>query len=186
VIRRIETGVALCLGLLIVGDAALFIRFQMRAHRPPSAVSLYRPGVDRAASTRPVAFEVAGSAVNDISPRPRTGWAVRYVSRNCGYSASDSNWPRMASELERLGYPITLLAPRVGDEMLTEKVTPAGTRQAAFVSIDWIKSFQLTMTPTLLVFDSHGQLIWHHEGTLAPRDIDAAARALGTYPGQDP
>jgi hypothetical protein len=59
-----------------------------------------------------------------------------------------------------------------------EEVIPKGSPQAVFVPMSWIKKFRLTFTPTFVVFGPSGRLLWTHQGTLAPDDMEAALEAV--------
>jgi hypothetical protein len=55
---------------------------------------------------------------------------------------------------------------------------PATAPQVAFVSMEWVRQFRLTATPTVMLFNRAGALVWTQQGMLRPDSIDGAIRAM--------
>lgn len=108
------------------------------------------------------------------------GFAVRYASSGCPFSRIDEQWNVLAPKLQERGLQVVVLLPNAQDEFSKDALVPKEAQQEAYVSIEWIKRYRLTLTPTLLIFDAHRRLIWHREGSLRPADTRAAIRAIDT------
>ncbi len=172
----ISSFVTFLLALAVVTDGALLVRARIvsRGHDAAIIGSVLRQGHEQ--STPPEGF-VAGGDQARVA-RTRLGWTVRYTSGKCPFSAQDRLWEPLARELERVGYPVTIVLPQAGSELALDKVTPAGASQLSFVSMDWARRIRVTMTPTVLVFSGDGTLIWHRQGILAEGDAASALQAI--------
>jgi hypothetical protein len=114
---------------------------------------------------------------NDSLPTP-SGWVVRYASKRCVYCLQDSEWERLALQLERLNYRTIVLLPKEADQFDEGEIIHQTVRQMAFVNMDWIKQFRFTMTPTVVVFDNNGRVLWHRTGMLQEADYKLAEKAI--------
>lgn len=171
--RLLEIVVMVALGAAIVMNAVLIVRTRYLAAHPPAQVSLYRAGLAVTPSLPSATFGSNGQRLEDIRSRAEHGWAVRYVSKDCGYCETDVHGKRLISELEELGMPVAILVPRAGEEV-ADGMFAAASPQMTFVPVGWIKQLRLTVTPTLMIFDGKGALVWHHQGTLQPDDVTEA------------
>jgi thioredoxin-related protein len=107
-----------------------------------------------------------------------SGWVVRYASTGCIYCRLDFEWERLVPLLERLGYRTTILLPKETDEFEDDKIISENAQQMAFVKMDWIKQFRFTGTPTVIVFDNNGRVLWHHNGMMKNVDYESARSAI--------
>jgi len=161
----------------VIGANAVLLALVSRKPSQRTAVSIQRAV---RMNDAPVAFRgvaMLGEQVTDIAP-PVGPFAVRYVSSRCGFSESDTYGKQLAERLSHAGVPVTVLVPRAAERIPDERLVPASAPQVTFAPMEWIGQLRLTKTPTFLVFGSGGTLVWHHEGTLAREDIDAAVAAL--------
>jgi hypothetical protein len=184
------------LAATVITDGVLFLRLKVVEARLRNSDFMYRPdansaggsGVHEAGRRNRFAekFEAIppldGFTAKDVKVsvgRDRqVGLAVRYASSECGFCRADKQWNRLAAELQRMRYQIIVVLPSAEDEYSDDAVTPRGTPQEAYVSIEWISRFFLTATPTVLIFRPDHRLIWSKEGMLGPTDPMSAVRAI--------
>jgi hypothetical protein len=114
----------------------------------------------------------------DESPLIPSGWVVRYTSKGCRYCTLDSEWERLVSQLERFNYRTILLLPTEVDQFDDDQILPESAKQMAFVKMDWIKQFRFTGTPTTVIFDNNGRVLWQHFGMLKEADYESAGKAI--------
>ena len=107
-----------------------------------------------------------------------TGLAVRYVSSGCIYCRLDFDWQSLNNILEQLNYRTILLLPSSSERFDDDHIFPNNTQQFAFVKMDWVKQFRFTETPTTLIFNNNGQVIWHNNGMLNNDDYQLAKDAV--------
>jgi len=176
--RWFHRTVLTILAVLALVDAGLELRIlsAQRAHRP--IVSLLRQQTTADSGSQLMAFDSRGVRLSG-SRRPEAASVVRYASSRCHFCREDVYWSKLALELERRSVPIIIVLPGSSAEFPPGDLMPSTAQQAAFVSVEWTRRFRLTFTPTLLVFDSHGQLVWWHEGTLAAADVTSVLSAVG-------
>ena len=48
----------------------------------------------------------------------------------------------------------------------------------AYVKMDWIKQFRLSSTPTVVIFDNKGRVLWQRRGMLKDVDYEAAEKII--------
>jgi len=107
-----------------------------------------------------------------------SGWVVRYASKGCIYCVQDTEWERLVPQLERLNYRTILLLPREADQFDEDQIISQAVRQMAFVKMDWIKQFRFSGTPTIVVFDNNGRVLWHRTGMLQEADYESAEKVI--------
>jgi hypothetical protein len=110
-------------------------------------------------------------------PTP-SGWVVRYASSGCIYCVQDSEWDRLVSQLGHLNYRTILLLPRERDQFDEDQIISQTMQQMAFVKMDWIKQFRFTGTPTVVIFDNNGHVLWHRIGMLNEADYESAEKVI--------
>jgi len=114
---------------------------------------------------------------NKSSSTP-SGWVVRYVSNGCIYCKMDFEWEKLLNLLDRYNYRTIFLLPREVDQFDENQIPSKSIQQIAFVKIDWIKQFRFTSTPTVIIFDNNGSVIWHRNGMLNGADYESAKKAI--------
>ena len=114
----------------------------------------------------------------DDSSQTPSGWVVRYTSKGCIYCALDFEWERLVPQLERLNYRTLLLLPKEADQFDEDQIFPESAQQIVFVKMGWIKQFRFTGTPTVVIFDNNGHILWHHRGIMNNNDYNAAEKAI--------
>jgi hypothetical protein len=159
-----------------VADVSLFSYMTALTHRNATdSTPFVRDVPDSAAGIRPRGYSDAGIEVAASSMSDK-GWAVRYTSPGCKFCRADEpKWSALKSELVASGYqvydllPSSSKRPTVGhnDEM-----------PIAFIDVGWMKQYRLTGTPTTLIFNRHGKIIWAHAGTMSDEDQKSALRTL--------
>jgi len=114
----------------------------------------------------------------DESLSPPSGWVVRYAGRGCIYCKLDFEWERLATRLEQLNYRTILLLPNDADKFDEDGIIPWNAQQMAYVSMDWVKQFRFSGTPTVVIFNDSGRVLWHGKGMLSEADYISAEKAV--------
>ena len=114
---------------------------------------------------------------NESVPVP-SGWAIRYAGSGCIFCKLDYEWEHLAAHLERLNYRTIILLPNVASKYDEVSIIPKNAKQMAFVKMDWLKQFRFIGTPTLIIFNNRGRVIWHRNGMLSEADYIAAKKAI--------
>lgn len=107
-----------------------------------------------------------------------SGWVVRYSSKGCKFCLLDFEWERLVPQLERLNYRTILLLPTEADQFDEGQMISGNAKQMVFVRMDWIKQFRFTGTPTTVIFDNNGRVLWKHFGIMKEADYKSAGRAI--------
>ena len=133
---------------------------------------------NKASYTFPDGYTPEGTKLswNESLPAP-SGWVVRYASNGCIYCKLDFEWERLAHQLER-NYRIITLLPNEESQFAKDQMIPENAQQLVFIKMDWIKQFRFTGTPTTIIFDNNGRMIWHHQGMLGEDDYNLAKKLL--------
>jgi len=113
----------------------------------------------------------------DESLTTPSGWVVRYTSKGCTYCAQDSEWERLVHLLERHNYRTILLLPTEKNQYDDDELLST-LQQMAFIKMDWIKQFRFTGTPTVVVFDNNGRVLWQRVGMLNESDYVSAEKVI--------
>lgn len=180
--RWIERGLILVLSFLILGDAALVVYLKNSGFQSEARLILRDPS-SQGTFVPPVGFgSCAGVGEDQLNSHGYQGWAVRYSSNNCPFCKKDEAlWNPLESGLREIGYRVFIIVPNTQDEFPPNSDELNGARQEVYVSLGWIKHFRLTVTPTLLLFNHRGELIWSHQGMLDPIDPSSALQAAKRY-----
>jgi len=180
-LRRSEVP-ALVLGLVLALDSALLLCGVLNG-------SGNSPSGDVVRSARPKGrglLEGYGDS-GRLVPWPDSDCvAVRYEDASCGFCEQDDQhgWAALAASLQaaRCTFRLVLAEPANGK---MRHATPAAVPQLTLVQMGWLAQFRLTVTPTTLLFDRDGQLLWAHEGALGSVNIASAERLLSRFvPGR--
>jgi len=107
-----------------------------------------------------------------------SGWVVRYASSGCIYCKLDYEWEKLLPFLKSHNYRTLLLLPKIGDQFEEDQIQSENVRQMAYVKMDWIKQFRFTGTPTVVIFDSNGRVLWQHRGILKDADYKSAQKIV--------
>lgn len=105
------------------------------------------------------------------------GLVVRYAAAMCPYCRADRQWVPLSARLQRRGYRVVFILPFAKDRYADKDVIPRGAPQEAYISMEWIRHFRLTLTPTVLMFGPHQNLVWAHQGVLSASDVRSAIHA---------
>lgn len=174
--RIVERNVAILLTGMIILDLALFVRVSSAERRLRSVATVVRPSAGTEMIPPPSGFQRDGTKI-DLSGA-RKGWAIRYAGEGCPFCLKDTQWNVLAQQLQDMGIEPIVLLPSPRDEFRKSHLVPQGIQQEAFVGMEWIDHFSLTMTPTLLLIDNHGRLIWQRQGMLDSSDTSSAIEAV--------
>lgn len=176
--HQVTWGIFSVLALLILLDGILLLYVRTVANASQDPNLLYRYTEDHVPVSQPDGYTARDVKI-DAAASKKSGWAVRYAARECKFCQRDEAlWNRLASELQRMGYVITVVVPSGRDAYPDDRLTPKGAQQEVYVNLAWIEHFRLTVTPTVLVFDSERGLIWAHQGMLDQADPESALRAI--------
>lgn len=113
----------------------------------------------------------------ESSPAP-SGWVVRYASKGCIYCMLDYEWENLVRQLEPLNFRTILLLPKEADQFDKDKVVPETAQQMSFLKVDWVKQFRFSKTPTVVIFDGDGNVLWHHRGMMNNAHYKSAVKAI--------
>jgi thioredoxin-related protein len=83
----------------------------------------------------------------------------------------------LKSQLVKKGYRIYRIPPTWDESYSNSAPEVASETQISYVDVSWMKWYRLTSTPTTLLFDGHGKLIWSHIGTMDKDDQKSAMQA---------
>jgi len=174
--RVVERNVAILLLGMIVLDVVLLVRVSAANRRVQSIDTVLRSAAKNEVIPKPEGFARDGTRLN-ISDSGK-GWAIRYAEVGCKYCASDAQWKLLASKLQEAGFEIIVLLPSPKGEYPQDGLVPKGIQQAAFMNVEWIKHFRLSVTPTILLFDNRQRLLWQRQGVLDSQDVASAVRVI--------
>jgi hypothetical protein len=177
--RRIELGIVTMLAVAIaVNIGLLFFAKARTAHLFSRPFSLARAGIPEPHSLVLEGWSLTGDRPIAVRSNGGKSWAVRYVSNKCAFCETDTHGKRLVTQLEEAGLDVFTLVPRLGEEVVEVAHWPAAPRQISFVSMEWTKRFELSATPTFLLFGPDGRLVWQRRGTLDVGDVAAAMGKL--------
>jgi hypothetical protein len=108
-----------------------------------------------------------------------SGWVVRYARSGCVYCKLDFEWERLFSLLEHSNYRTIIALPQETDRIASVGVIPKHVQQMAFVKMNWIKQFRFTATPSVIIFNNEGRILWNHVGMMSDADYKSAKKAIG-------
>jgi len=114
---------------------------------------------------------------NEALPSP-SGWVVRYASKNCIYCKMDFEWERLVPKFEQYNYRTIVLLPDERSQFDEEMIFSENVQQMIYARMDWIKQFRFIGTPTVLIFDNKGHMLWYKSGILKNADYESAEKAI--------
>jgi hypothetical protein len=154
---------ALAVDVVLTG-AVVFAKGELR-----SARATYGRGGADGAGTLMTGFGLGGAAL-DLAGQD-AGLAVWYGSSRCPYCRKDEEWRRLAPALQQRGVRVLILLPSIADAFSEEEPLLRSAQQVAYINAEWLRRYPLSVTPTLLIFDTDQRLIWHRYGMLRPADV---------------
>lgn len=174
----VANGLYALLAVVTIADVTMYSYLKVLTHQSATDSTPFVRNISgAAASLRPHGYSDAGVEVPAASSSDK-GWAVRYTSLGCKFSRADEPmWRVLKSALVSGGYHIYDVAPYP----LKRLPAPAGDQhesQIAFIDVGWMKQYRLTGTPTTLIFNSHGRIIWTHSGTMDTEDQKSALQTI--------
>ena len=165
------------LAMLTVADAALFVYVTVTRHSLALSPAVFlRNPADSLPSAPPRGYSAQG--IEAASPSPAgQGWAVRYTTPACPAShADEKQWGSLKAQLLSRGYRIYTIPPNT--DLPAHARPSTDETQLMFVDVGWMRRYRLPGTPTLLLFNGRGQLIWTHAGTISHDDAKSALSAV--------
>ena len=173
--KLLERIVPIVLICTLAGDLMLISAILIGKYRLRSARAEYgRAG--GAAAPQIAAFDNGGAAL-DLAGQ-NAGLAVWYGSSRCAYCRKDEEWRRLAVALQERGVNVVVLLPSVADSFSNDELLLRNARQVRYLNGEWLRRYPLSVTPTLLLFDSNRRLIWHRYGMLGPKDVKTALSVI--------
>jgi hypothetical protein len=115
----------------------------------------------------------------DQSASAPMGWVVRYARSGCMYCMLDFEWERLLAMLEHYNYHTIIALPRESGRIANASAISEHVPQMAFVKMDWIKQFRFTATPSVIIFNNEGRILWSHVGMMSDTDYKSAKKAIG-------
>ena len=180
--KQLRWMVSGLLAVAVIGDGVLTCwDWRVRSHAPErSREAVVRAGGSggRGSSVSLFASGLAVDGTRVAVPDRGAPLLIRYASRTCGYCARDTVWPRLAEAMRLKGVSVAVLLPRAAEGFDPAALVPAQVPQVAFVSMEWMKRYRLTVTPTAMLFNRAGKLVWAQHGMLRPDSIASALRVL--------
>lgn len=166
--------------LLLALDGSILVAnryLRNRLFHEPSQV-----GLDVAAQIRfpdLVGYEGEPMKASQLETEPSRRLVVRYAARDCEFCNQDEPlWQRLAAESRRRNFRIGVLDTAAKSAFASTSGSLAGGRQFALLRLDWIQHLKLRKTPTVLVFNDDGLLVWAHAGVLTDADCSSALTAV--------
>jgi hypothetical protein len=154
--RRALFPVALVFNLCLI---AVFAGYRFR---------LYEYSTGQGVSVEPSAFSASGIRLNGCL-------VLRYTSTECHVCASDSIWPTLRDSLERSGCTVDFLQPSMAEPPTKEYVGNGCENRLVSVRPQLTLATRLSGTPTTMIFDGSGALVWQKIGALDEPAASAAA-----------
>jgi hypothetical protein len=138
----------------------------------------YRGISDTATNARPGGYNLSNVRLT-VNSNAQTGWAVRYASRFCKFCQKDEpKWQSLKSHLASNSYLIFTIPVTAAESYPEHASALSGTSQISYVDVEWIKRYRLSATPTTLIFNRSGKIIWTHAGTMTDDDEKSAIHAI--------
>lgn len=171
-------GLSALIACMVVANALLYVRDRSEERHLSSAPSaLLRDSRATATLAGIEAYTTNGDHLN-LGSKTGAGYVIRYASRHCGYCRRDAPaWKQAATQLAGKGFRIFTLVPSSREAYADHQVIPAGTPQIVDIGMEWVKRLSPMGTPTLLITDPDGLILWQHEGELSDQDLHAAISA---------
>jgi hypothetical protein len=163
--------------MLVVADVALFSYVAVARGSSRLSASLFRDPPDAGSGFPPSGYSAAG---NKVAPpaASENGWAIRYASPHCEHCRADeARWSGLKTQLIKKGYHIYEIPPTSADSYPANAPELAGETQISFVDVGWMKRYRPMSTPTILLFNGHGRVIWTHVGEMNQDDDKSALQA---------
>jgi hypothetical protein len=137
-----------------------------------SARAEYGRADGNSAVSPPAGFTLGGTSV-DLAEH-KAGYAVWYASSKCPFCQKDQEFRGLAAALEHRGVSVVVLLPSAADSFPGGELLPEKAPQLVYINAEWLRRYPLSVTPTLLIFDSEHRLIWRRYGMMRPADAKAA------------
>lgn len=170
-------GTYILLAIVAVTDVALFASVTAARYSIRVSKVFSRSSLAEGAGLSPGGYSASGNKVS-VSTAREKGWAVRYASSKCEYCRADeARWSNLKLQLLNKGYRIVEIPPDLSESFSDGAPELTGETQIPFVDVDWMKRYRLTMTPTTLLFNGHGKVIWTQDGVMSEADQKSAAQA---------
>ena len=178
IIRRgVDPILTATLAIVVLANVALTVQGTHSLTGEVAAMDSIRRSTPAGPAAAVDGFEANWKRLEPLSSH--SGWAVRYAAKTCAFCAEDTQWERLSAQLIKSGFKVTVLLPSADEAYPAQSLVPAGAPQIAFVSMDWMKQFRITITPSLLLFDRSGRLIWQQQGVLSPTNVEQALEVIG-------
>lgn len=160
------------IGMMTMVDGILYIYTVTHRSVPPSLI--LRQAEITTDFPMPGGYDSEGKRIEPHFNHG-SGWVIRYASSECPYSRRDEElWNPLSAEFKKKGFRVLIVLPTFKDRYAKDAPEIDGDLQLAYVDPEWVGRYRLSVTPTLLVFDSVGRLTWFHQGMLSSVDVGEA------------
>jgi hypothetical protein len=176
--EKISVAAYVLLAVVATADVLMFafVIFTKHAIRTPDGI--FRDAQARKGGSPPRGFSTSGVPFSKRVDHGN-GWVVHYASPTCVHCRTDEpRWSRLKMQLAAKGYEISQVPPAPSQAYAENAPELASETQISFVNVDWMKRFRLTATPTTLLFDRAGTLIWSQKGEMSEGDEKSAMYAV--------
>jgi len=173
--KKVLINKLLSAALLIIMTANIFMLIQIRILMNTTAILREI----KESYILPDGFTPSGTKITwNESSTPPSGWVVRYASNGCIYCKLDHEWERLAYQLEQENFRIITLLPNEMNQFDDAQIIPKTARQMVFIKMDWAKQFRFIGTPSVIIFDNNGHVLWHRTGMLNDVDYVSAKKVV--------
>jgi len=171
-----EKSIEIVITIVLIVIMAINVFFLICINLPMNADAILQES--KATYMLPDGFSPENTKLSLNESSSPAGWVVRYASNGCIYCKLDFYWEHYASKLESLNYRIILLLPKEEDKFDDDRIISKTLQQLAFIKPEWIKQFRFTGTPTVVIFDNNGRVLWRHAGLLKEVDYNSLKMAI--------
>ena len=128
-------------------------------------------------SPPPSGYDVGANLVT-LHGGKNGNWAVRYTSDGCHFCDLDeASWRELENLLLSSNFEVATVVPSIGDASEKQARQSPEVPQYVLLNLDWLKTFRLSKTPTVIIFRQGKGVVWRHVGTLSKSDL-AYARSV--------
>lgn len=178
--RILSAAVIVSLAVIAMTDVVIVGYIALVRRSFHDSKYFYRETANRAVNSRPAGYTFSGERVTADSG-VETGWAIRYAAQFCRYCREDeAKWQSVKRTLASRRYSIVTIPVTAGDSYPEGANALSGSVQISYVDVEWIKQYRLSATPTTLIFNKSGQMIWRHAGVMSDDDEESALQAIGS------
>lgn len=175
--RGVSQTIFLLLVIIMASDIALLVYVWNGTQPSKLSEWLFRDPADTTSNCPPSGYSATGERVATPA-RAKHGWVIRYATPRCEHCRSDEvRWSSLKAHLIKYGYQIYAIPPSATESYPANAPELADEAQISFVEPEWMKRYLFLATPTTVLFNSHGKVIWSHVGEMNQAELKSALQA---------